>query len=106
MFSQKLQMLLDSRDIKAIELSRISNVTAAGISKNLKHNSDPMWNTALKIINSFPEVPISYWFDQQIESNDKLAIELSRLATDCWALNEHVRKTLIDASKALANQPQ
>jgi DNA-binding XRE family transcriptional regulator len=97
-------MLLDSRDIKASELSRIIDVTAAGISEILKHNSDPMWNTALKIINSFPENPISYWFDQAIESNDKLALEFSRLAKDCWALNEDVRKTLIDASKALANQ--
>lgn len=105
-FSEKLNELLTSKELKPCKLSKLTGLTPSAISKILSGESEPKWETAQKIINAFPDVSLNYWHDDNYKAcdNSKIAKKLIELSTHKIAFSDEVIKTCIDAAKLLSNK--
>lgn len=103
-FGQKVNLLLEKKNMKPCKLATKSGLTPVAISKILSSENEPKWDTAQRIIASFPDVNLSYWHSddgKELDTN-KVASELADICEHSSLFNEKVKKTLFQAAKLLS----
>jgi transcriptional regulator with XRE-family HTH domain len=106
-FGKKLDRLLQKNNMKSCALAIKSGLTPAAISKILSSENEPKWDTAQRIIASFPDTNLSYWHNENGEeiNQSKVANELAEICQHSTLFNDSVKKTLFNAAKLLSYLP-
>ena len=105
-FSKKLEVIMTKRNMKGCELSDLSGLTPAAISKILSGENEPRWPSVQKIIKSFPDVDIRYWLDEHLcEDKDKeIASKLGKLSKNTDVFSPSLIAVFKSAAKIIANK--
>jgi transcriptional regulator with XRE-family HTH domain len=105
-FAEKLEAILEARNMKSCELAELSELTPAAVSKILSGKNEPRWPSVQKIIKVFPDVDLRYWLDEHLcEKKDKaVASQLRKLSKMKHIFSPEMTETFESAAKIIANK--